>query len=163
MGAILVSILIFHVHRIIILRRFCAITGSIFMLRCVTMFVTSLSVPGRHLSEECSLVEQSFGDWDAKLARAWTIASGFGLSVAGVTTCGDYMFSGHSSILTLLNLFINEYTPYNWKGLHIVTWCMNMFGMFFVLCAHEHYTLDVFCAFYISSRMFMHYHRKYRS
>jgi hypothetical protein len=102
MGVILTIILIFHAHRIIILRRFCAITGSIFMLRCVTMFVTSMSVPGRHLSEECKLAEQSFGDWDAKLARAWIIASGFGMSVAGVsriysifTHLGDNMWRLH--------------------------------------------------------------------
>ncbi|KAL0484314.1 sphingomyelin synthase-related protein [Acrasis kona] len=159
LASILVFDVIFHAHRMIILRRFCAITGSIFMLRCVTMFVTSLSVPGKHLSSDCKKMSDGFGDWDAKLSRAWTIASGLGLSVAGVTTCGDYMFSGHSSILTLLNFFINEYTPYSWKGLHVISWCLNMFGMFFVLAAHEHYTLDVICAFYISSRMFMHYHQ----
>lgn len=150
-------ILLFHKYRAIILRRLFSIFGSVFLLRCITMLITSLSVPGRHL--KCT--SRPYENWVERLSQAFMIWQGGGMSIQGVRTCGDYMFSGHTVTLTLLNFFITEYTPsnsYYVHMLHTTSWVLNLFGVFFILAAHEHYSIDVFIAFYISTRLFLYYH-----
>ncbi|XP_029034262.1 sphingomyelin synthase related [Osmia lignaria lignaria] len=161
--AIWLVVLIFHKYRFILLRRFFALSGTVFLLRCVTMLITSLSVPGAHLQCQPRKVPE---DWTSsayvelynKIAMAYVIWRGAGMSIQGVRTCGDYMFSGHTVALTMLNFFITEYTPRQLYFLHTFTWMLNMFGIFFILAAHEHYSIDVFVAFYITSRLFLYYH-----
>ena len=118
------------------------------------MFVTSLSVPGSHLNCTAS----QYPNWQSKLDRSLEIFTGAGMIISGVKTCGDYMFSGHTTVITTLNLFITEYTS---KDLHLMStlgWILNMFGIFFVLAAHEHYSIDVLIAFYVTTRLFISYH-----
>ena len=61
---VLAIVLFFHKHRVIVIRRMAGLCGTVFLLRCVTMFVTSLSVPGIHL--ECSGKVFSFHTRDKK-------------------------------------------------------------------------------------------------
>ncbi|XP_077973837.1 sphingomyelin synthase-related protein 1-like [Styela clava] len=157
-GLILMSmwfcILFFHKHRFILIRRMYSISSSVFLLRCITMFVTSLSVPGDHL--QCQAAH--YRTTEQRIKRALEIFAGGGMSLTGVHTCGDYMFSGHTIVLTLVNHLITEYTPARWYSLHIASWVFNLFGAFFILAAHEHYSIDIVIAFYITSRVFLYYH-----
>ncbi|KHJ40868.1 hypothetical protein D918_09077 [Trichuris suis] len=153
LGSIWTLVVLFHKHRLILMRRFFSLVGTVFMLRCVTIMITSLSVPGVHL--DC---KARHSDWPTKLYRAYEIWYGLGLSLFNVRSCGDYMFSGHTTVVTMFNHFITEYTPDNWNYLHTMSWVCNLFAIFFILAAHEHYSLDVFVAFYISSRLFLYYH-----
>ncbi|UYV82970.1 SAMD8 [Cordylochernes scorpioides] len=148
------TIVFLHKHRFILLRRTCSLFGSVFLLRCITMLITSLSVPGRHL--KCQA--RDYGSIWQKLYTAFLIWQGGGMSIQGVRTCGDYMFSGHTVALTLFNFFVTEYTPNSMYYLHTFSWVLNLFGIFFILAAHEHYSIDVFVAFYISTRLFLYYH-----
>ena len=68
------------------------------------------------------------------------------------------MFSGHTAMLTILNRFVVTYTPESWHLLHNMCAALNGAGMFFILAAHEHYTLDVLMGFYIATRTFQSYH-----
>ncbi|VDP20600.1 unnamed protein product [Echinostoma caproni] len=156
LGLVWAVILIFHRYRCILLRRFFAISGTVFLLRCVTMISTSLSVPGEHLAEQCT--PKAFINNTVRFHRFLEIWLGMGMSIRGIQTCGDYMFSGHTTMLTLLNFFITEYSPRNIQVIHTFSWVLNLFGVFFILASHEHYSIDVFVAIYVSSRLFLYYH-----
>ena len=60
----------------------------------------------------------------------------------------------HDNIL--LTMFLD--TPRRLHMLHTFSWLCNVFGIFLILAAHEHYSIDVFIAFFITSRMFLYYH-----
>jgi hypothetical protein len=66
------------------------------------MFVTSLSVPAVHLKCDVKVA----ASLEEKLAYSWMLMKNLGMSINGVRTCGDYMFSGHTSMATLLNYFV---------------------------------------------------------
>lgn len=42
--------------------------------------------------------------------------------------------------------------------IHLLSWFCNIFGMILILAAHEHYSIDVFIAFFLTSRLFLYYH-----
>ncbi|KII61618.1 Sphingomyelin synthase-related 1 [Thelohanellus kitauei] len=81
-----------------------------------------------------------------------------GMSLNGIKTCGDYMFSGHTVCHSLLTLFVTEYTNKKCTVLHFFSRMIAVLGMILILAAHEHYTLDVICALYVSVKTFSSYH-----
>lgn len=67
-----IGVLIFHKHRHILFRRYCSLLGTVFLLRSVTMIITSLSVPGRHLSTECQpFLMNSYKERFQRAAEIW--------------------------------------------------------------------------------------------
>lgn len=61
-----------------------------------------------YISYRLFVLFQLYDNMWAKLQRAFAIWSGFGMTLTGVHTCGDYMFSGHTVVLTMLNFFVTE-------------------------------------------------------
>ncbi|XP_016377718.1 phosphatidylcholine:ceramide cholinephosphotransferase 1-like [Sinocyclocheilus rhinocerous] len=142
-------------HRSIIGRRFFFIVGTLYLYRCVTMYVTTLPVPGMHF--KCS--PKLFGDWEAQSRRVMKMMAGGGLSITGShSLCGDYLYSGHTVMLTLTYLFIKEYSPRRFWWYHWICWCLSAVGIFCILLAHDHYTIDVVLAYFMTTRLFWWYH-----
>jgi shingomyelin synthase len=87
------------------------------------------------------------------------VLKGMGLSINGQHVyCGDYIYSGHTVILTVSSLLIQEYTPRKWRPLHWLSWLVTCLGVVFVMVAHGHYTVDVLIAYYVTTRVFWMYH-----
>uniref|UniRef100_UPI003AAE6F48 phosphatidylcholine:ceramide cholinephosphotransferase 1-like n=1 Tax=Centroberyx gerrardi TaxID=166262 RepID=UPI003AAE6F48 len=92
-------------HRSIVARRFCFLFGTLYLYRCVTMYVTTLPVPGRHFT--CA--PKVSGDHVLQMRRVMQMIAGGGLTLTGSHhMCGDYLYSGHTVMLTLTQLFITE-------------------------------------------------------
>nr|XP_033797795.1 phosphatidylcholine:ceramide cholinephosphotransferase 1 [Geotrypetes seraphini]XP_033797796.1 phosphatidylcholine:ceramide cholinephosphotransferase 1 [Geotrypetes seraphini]XP_033797797.1 phosphatidylcholine:ceramide cholinephosphotransferase 1 [Geotrypetes seraphini]XP_033797798.1 phosphatidylcholine:ceramide cholinephosphotransferase 1 [Geotrypetes seraphini]XP_033797799.1 phosphatidylcholine:ceramide cholinephosphotransferase 1 [Geotrypetes seraphini]XP_033797800.1 phosphatidylcholine: len=158
-GMILFSLwiiqLLFLKYKSIIGRRFLCIVGTLYLYRCITMYVTTLPVPGMHFN--CS--PKLFGDWEAQLRRIMKLLTGAGMSMTGShNLCGDYLYSGHTVVLTLTYMFIKEYSSRRLWWYHWICWILSIVGIFCILLAHDHYTVDVVVAYYITTRLFWWYH-----
>ncbi|KAJ3607817.1 hypothetical protein NHX12_024868 [Muraenolepis orangiensis] len=130
-----------HKHRSIVGRRFFFIIGTLYLYRCVTMYITTLPVPGLHF--RC----------------APKMMAGGGLTITGSHhMCGDYLYSGHTVLLTLSYLFIKEYSPRRMWWFHCVCWLLCGVGLFCILLAHDHYSIDVVVAYYVTTQLFWLYH-----
>jgi hypothetical protein len=156
--SIFVGLMSFHRHRAVILRRYFIILGTLFGMRSITMIVTSLSVPDA--TQDRGQVERlrAIAQGDQWHTLLFSIFTGMGLSISGVQSMGDYCFSGHATTLTLTTEFICRYSRRSWEGLRVISWVLCISAFFCILAARAHYTLDVIIAFYLTQRLFSHYH-----
>ncbi|KAM4714030.1 phosphatidylcholine:ceramide cholinephosphotransferase 2 isoform 2-T2 [Anableps anableps] len=146
---------LFLKHKAIVGRRCFFLIGTLYMYRCITMYITTLPVPGEHMVCAPKLYNDSTG----KIWRILRLISGGGLSLTGShLMCGDFLYSGHTVMLTLSYLFISEYSPrwmwwYRW-----FCWVLSASGVICILVGHEHYSIDVVIAYYVTTRIFWWYH-----
>ncbi|XP_060749538.1 phosphatidylcholine:ceramide cholinephosphotransferase 2 [Tachysurus vachellii] len=142
-------------HKSIIGRRFFFLIGILYLYRIFTMYITTLPVPSTHMNCAPKLYDDSVG----KLYRIFQLLSGGGLSITGShMMCGDFLYSGHTVILTLTYLFISEYSPRWMWWYHLICGFLSLMGAVFILVAHEHYSVDVVVAYFVTSRLFYWYH-----
>ncbi|XP_078738457.1 phosphatidylcholine:ceramide cholinephosphotransferase 1-like isoform X1 [Lampetra fluviatilis] len=142
-------------HRSIIGRRYFFIIGTLYLYRCITMYITTLPVPGSHF--HCS--PKVLGDVELQLRRVMKLIAGGGLSLTGShTLCGDYLYSGHTVVLTLTCLFAQEYSPRRWLWYRVLCFLLAASGVAAILAAHDHYSIDVLAAYYVTTRLHYTYH-----
>lgn len=68
-------VFLFHRYRFIMLWRVNIILGTVLLLRCITMLLTSMSVPGAHIKCSSSDIGVTL---EEKLNHAWRIVTGLG-------------------------------------------------------------------------------------
>jgi hypothetical protein len=89
-------IVLFHPHKVKVMRRYAAVQGTCFLLRSITIMATILPNP----YEEC--VNSSSSD-EIPIFEAFRVMAGFRF------TCGDVLYSGHAANFTLMALLWQEY------------------------------------------------------
>ncbi|CAH0545741.1 unnamed protein product [Brassicogethes aeneus] len=148
--------MVFHKHRFIVFRRIFLIMSLLYVYRAITMYVTVLPIASKtypcspKLNETSPLIIAK---------RVVKLMSGFGLSVNGQHTyCGDFIYSGHTVILTFSYLIVAEYTPKKWYLAHWIYWLLGVIGVIMLELSHGHYSVDVIIAYYITTRIFWTYH-----
>lgn len=161
-GIIVVSVwstlfmIFIHRHGFIILRRVFLIMGLLYFMRSITMFVTQVPVASTTYYCSPKANKTSAG---LVLGRVIHMLGGLGLSINGRHTyCGDYIYSGHTVILTMAYLVMHEYTPRRWCFIHWLMRAASVTGIFMVLLSRGHYTVDVIIAYFATTRIFWIYH-----
>jgi len=151
-----VLVVLLHSHRMIILRRIWLLLGLLYFYRAITMYITVLP----KADENYTCVPKENSTTVVVIAeRVLKIISGGGLSINGKHVyCGDYIYSGHTMVLTMGYLAIKQYSPRRFFLLHWVSWATSVCGVIMLLIARGHYSIDVLVAYWVSTRMWWLYH-----
>ncbi len=113
-----------HRFRSIVLRRVLFILAILYLLRAVTMSITTLPVanPQYYCSPQLNMTDH-FEWWNFTktiVSRVSHMSLGMGLSVNGRHSfCGDYIFSGHTIMLVISKsfpLFVHDSQCCCWLG-----------------------------------------------
>ncbi|XP_057667125.1 phosphatidylcholine:ceramide cholinephosphotransferase 2-like isoform X2 [Diorhabda carinulata] len=148
--------MIFHKHRFIVFRRIFLIMSLLYMYRAITMYVTVL--PKSNINYPCAPKSNETSPLMI-VKRVVKLMTGMGLSVNGQHVyCGDFIYSGHTVILTFTFLLVSEYTPKKLYLLHWLYWILSCVGVIMLEISHGHYSIDVIIAYFITTRTFWTYH-----
>jgi len=155
--AVCAVVVICHKYRWILARRICLIVGLLYFYRAITMIVTNL--PSANIEYKCDPQLNHTISPGEVLRRVVKIISGFGLSINGQHVyCGDFIYSGHTMILILAYLIINQYTPSRVWFVHWASFFIAVGGIVSLLLARGHYSVDCILAYFITTRLWYMMH-----
>ncbi|XP_053205865.1 phosphatidylcholine:ceramide cholinephosphotransferase 2-like isoform X3 [Panonychus citri] len=171
-SALIIFLLFIHRHRVIIFKRISLMMGIIYLFRGICMISTVFPLANRHYPCQPQLhngtqhLDISFGEYVSTIAsRVGYMLLGFGLSINGRHSyCGDYLFSGHTVILTLGFLVLREYLMPSrcrtiaWKLFHCLLFLSCFGGVICVIISRGHYLIDIILAYYVTTMVFWIYH-----
>jgi PAP2 superfamily C-terminal len=148
-------LLFFHPMRWVLVRRFFAIQGTLYLIRCCTLTLTILPDPNKACVSEAIAGTPEEVLW----FEAWRVAIG------ARVTCGDMTFSGHTSMITDAVLFLHTYLDgflgeYRPLRLNILFWgwALGIGSVIAVIETRIHYSIDVVLAIAVTIAVFKGYH-----
>ncbi len=101
------SVVLFHRHRFILLRRVMLMVGALYLYRACTLWVTAVPIADENYV--CAPKFNGTITAEEVAYRAFRILTGFGLSVNGHHVyCGDYIFSGHTMTIIMGHLIVRD-------------------------------------------------------
>ena len=135
--------LVFNKKRWPIITRFLITLGNLYLLRIVSISVTSLPPTENHCRYEYRTIDDI---WANTLKGLLTLGG-------GNIHCGDLMFSGHTCMVT--NIWMTFMTNYKKKYLlKIPITILLLLTFFFIIATRSHYTGDIWIAFWLTVFVF---------
>ncbi|KAI9224331.1 hypothetical protein BC828DRAFT_412470 [Blastocladiella britannica] len=131
--------LLFHKHRLGLLRRYLISHGVLLIFRSIT--IISTTVPDPQL--RCATREP-----------AHTIFRQ--VNPFFPDTCGDMIFSGHTVVLTMVGFAWHQYGP-QYASVRRGIWAASLLGMVALVAARYHYTVDVLLSFGLTALVWLGY------
>jgi shingomyelin synthase len=165
-----VALLIIHPKRFLIIRRTSVNMSLLYILRSVTVLVTSL--PDASPACQAQFIDPVAGAYKRQpmFPRVFLRAAKLMEAPGKHITCGDMIFSGHGCAMMICALTYSQYfrkeafKASGWKiellckaGRYMVTTIV-AFGLLSIIATRLHYTLDVVIAIYLSYRVWKDYH-----
>lgn len=126
------------------IQRFMHVTSCTFILRGITISVTSYPSPNPVCDDE---TKHFWGE------KGYVYVA---MSSLPTKACGDLMFSGHTAMLTLLLLF--EYNYDIWpkiNAIKIIQLAKTLIGYYSIISCRSHYTSDVIVGIIVTVLLFI--------
>lgn len=135
--------MILNKNRWALLTRFLLTLGNLYILRVVTILVTSLPPTENHCRSDYQEIKNIY----------WNTLKGLLTLGGGNIHCGDLMFSGHTCMVT--NIWITFMINYkNRNLLRAFISALLLATFFFIIATRSHYTADIWIAFWLT--IFVH-------
>ncbi|ORX92404.1 hypothetical protein K493DRAFT_316599 [Basidiobolus meristosporus CBS 931.73] len=127
---------------IVVLRRFVWLTGTLYLLRSITIIVTTLPCP-----RDCHPIQiNGFRDF------LWV---GLTMMVGLYKTCSDNIFSGHTMIIVSCMMLWSIYGRNKWAIL--CAYSHGIIGILTIIATRMHYTIDIFLAVLLTFGLYSFY------
>lgn len=139
-----------HRRRFVVLRRTLVIYSMLMLVRAFCILTTSLPEPCAHCRPECKNYRPS-GIRDH-------MTNVFNGVFPATTSCGDYMFSGHTVFMTICSLIVSHYTPPTMQWFQRLHWTATYIGLLSIVATRLHYTIDVAIALILTISFWQFYH-----